>query len=81
MTTKQKHRPNRAQWFWNQQRRDIISRRALLSPAKVVLIDEATANVDGETDTQLQQVGFSVSLCFVVIVLCCPNDTFLQTCQ
>ena len=30
--------------------------RALLSPAKVVLIDEATANVDGETDMQLQQV-------------------------
>ena len=30
--------------------------RALLSPAKVVLIDEATANVDSETDMQLQQV-------------------------
>ena len=33
-----------------------ISARALLSPAKVVLIDEATANVDSETDVQLQQV-------------------------
>ena len=34
----------------------LLSPRALLSPAKVVLIDEATANVDGETDMQLQQV-------------------------
>jgi len=30
--------------------------RAVLSPAKVVLIDEATANVDTETDNQIQQV-------------------------
>ena len=34
----------------------VMSPRALLSPAKVVLIDEATANVDSETDVQLQQV-------------------------
>ena len=34
----------------------LLSPRALLSPAKVVLIDEATANVDSETDMQLQQV-------------------------
>ncbi len=30
--------------------------RAVLSPAKIVLIDEATANVDTETDNQIQQV-------------------------
>lgn len=30
--------------------------RAVLSPSKVVLIDEATANVDAETDKQLQEV-------------------------
>eukprot|EP00092_Neocalanus_flemingeri_P010518 GFUD01011332.1.p1 GENE.GFUD01011332.1~~GFUD01011332.1.p1 ORF type:complete len:1535 (+),score=298.00 GFUD01011332.1:327-4607(+) len=30
--------------------------RAVLSPSKVVLIDEATANVDAETDNQLQEV-------------------------
>ena len=30
--------------------------RAVLSPSKVVLIDEATANVDADTDKQLQKV-------------------------
>jgi len=30
--------------------------RAVLSPARVVLIDEATANVDSDTDQQIQQV-------------------------
>ena len=30
--------------------------RAVLSPAKLVLIDEATANVDQETDRRLQEV-------------------------
>jgi len=30
--------------------------RAVLSPSKVVLIDEATANVDADTDKQLQEV-------------------------
>ena len=40
----------------NNDNQSVISARALLSPAKVVLIDEATANVDSETDVQLQQV-------------------------
>ena len=40
----------------NNNNQSAISPRALLSPAKVVLIDEATANVDSETDVQLQQV-------------------------
>ena len=31
--------------------------RAILSPARIVLIDEATANVDQETDQQVQEVG------------------------
>ena len=30
--------------------------RAVLSPCKIVLVDEATANVDSETDRQLQEV-------------------------
>ena len=31
--------------------------RAVLSPSKVVLIDEATANIDADTDNQLQEVN------------------------
>ncbi len=30
--------------------------RAILSPAKIILVDEATANVDAATDLQVQKV-------------------------
>ena len=37
----------------------------MLSPAKVVMIDEATANVDAETDNQLQQVSLAIQKIFL----------------
>jgi len=59
------------------QRQLLCLARALLSPAKVVLIDEATANVDSETDVQLQQVIQSCLADRTVLTIAHRVDTIL----
>jgi len=59
------------------QRQLLCLARALLSPAKVVLIDEATANVDSETDVQLQQVIQSCLADRTVLTIAHRVDTVL----
>ena len=46
---------------WSLPPKNVFS-RAVLSPSKVVLMDEATANVDADTDKQLQEVKINVYL-------------------
>jgi len=51
--------------------------RAVLSPAKIVLIDEATANVDAETDHQVQEVIQSCLADRTILMIAHRVDTVL----
>jgi ABC-type multidrug transport system fused ATPase/permease subunit len=50
--------------------------RAILSPAKIILVDEATANVDAATDLQVQKVR--VLRIFVILTLIKRKSNFLR---
>jgi len=51
--------------------------RAVLSPARIVLIDEATANVDSETDQQVQEVIQTCLADRTVLIIAHRVDTVL----